>query len=241
MIYAAKSITGKRELNQDCVFIPRSGEISLAMVADGMGGHKAGEVASTLAIETVAQELKRGGSGGAVALVTNAINLANTRIYDKSKSSPEYGGMGTTLVLALLFRTRIIIANVGDSRMYFLDSEKFSQVTKDHSYVAELVSAGFITKQEARVHPRRNLITRALGTRPCERVDIYEKDWEYGDTLLLCSDGLYSGVSDDEIERVLKAENDLQAACETLVDMALTGGSTDNVSIVVVKNEEAAL
>ncbi len=240
MIYAAKSVTGVRPQNQDTCFVPRGGEISLAVVADGMGGHNAGDVASALAVETLVAELKRGGPGGPAALLTNAVNKANSAVYEKAAQSQALRGMGTTMVLALLFNTRFYAANVGDSRLYYFHDGVLEQVTTDHSYVAELVASGYITKEEAARHPRRNLITRALGTRPCERVDLFERDWNRGDKLLLCSDGLYGELSEADLIRALScAPEEMQQACDSLVQDALYAGSRDNVSAVMVLNEEA--
>ena len=214
MIYAARSVTGKRANNEDSFF---GGEISLAIVADGMGGHSAGNIASAIAVEAVASELKKGGPGGPAALVMNAVNHANTAVFEYASAHPECKGMGTTLVMALLFKTRFVAANVGDSRLYIVGDE--------------------ITQVAAR-HPRRNLITRALGTRACERVDIFECDWEENDALLLCSDGLYSELEDEDLVRVLKESETLDAACASLVELALASGSRDNVSVVLVENGE---
>ncbi|HWQ58385.1 MAG TPA: Stp1/IreP family PP2C-type Ser/Thr phosphatase [Clostridia bacterium] len=239
MRYASKSVTGVRAQNQDAVFVPRGGEISLAVVADGMGGHSAGDIASGIAVTSVVAELKKGGTGNAAALVTSAVTAANKAVYEKAVADPSLRGMGTTLVLALLFNTRYIAANVGDSRLYYISGETIEQITKDHSYVAELVALGYITRQEAARHPRRNLITRALGTRENERVDIFEREWAKGDKLVLCSDGLYSELSEEDILHTVLSTDDLQAACEDLVDCALYSGSRDNVSIVIVSNEEA--
>lgn len=238
MIYAAKSIAGIKADNEDMVYIPKGGEISLAIVADGMGGHVAGNVASKLAVETIVAELKRGGPGGPVALITNAVNKANTAVFELSQSKQALEGMGTTVVAALLFSCRFIAANVGDSRLYHFDGTSLTQVTIDHSYVTELVNSGYITREEAARHPRRNLITRALGTRQVERVDVFERAWREGDLLLLCSDGLYSEVSEKAIIATLNKEADLQLACEMLVNMALKAGSTDNISAVIVYNGE---
>ena len=238
MIYAARSVTGKRANNEDSFFVPKGGEISLAIVADGMGGHSAGNIASAIAVEAVASELKKGGPGGPAALVMNAVNHANTAVFEYASAHPECKGMGTTLVMALLFKTRFVAANVGDSRLYHYHAGKLRQVTVDHSYVAELVASGYITREEAAHHPRRNLITRALGTRACERVDIFECDWEENDALLLCSDGLYSELEDEDLVRVLKESETPDAACASLVELALASGSRDNVSVVLVENGE---
>ncbi len=239
MRYASKSVTGVRAQNQDAVFVPRGGEISLAVVADGMGGHSAGDVASVIAVNMVVSELKKGGTGSAASLVAAAVTAANHAVYDMAASDPALRGMGTTMVLALLFNTRYVAANVGDSRLYQISGESIEQVTKDHSYVAELVAQGYITRQEAAHHPRRNLITRALGTREAERADIFEREWARGDKLVLCSDGLYSELSEEDILHTVLATDDIQSACDDLVDCALYSGSRDNVSIIIVSNEEA--
>ena len=237
MIYAARSIVGKRAVNEDTVYLPRKGEMSLVIVADGMGGHAAGDIASALAVETIVAELKRGGPGGPVALMTNAVNRANTAVYEYSKSDKGLAGMGTTVVAALLFSSRFIVANVGDSRLYHCDGETLAQVTIDHSYVSELVRLGYITKEEAARHPRRNLITRALGTRPVERADIFEVEWRGGDRILLCSDGLYGVLQDKELLCALRGRSDTGLICDALVEMAETAGSNDNISAVIVEND----
>ncbi|MBE5784243.1 MAG: Stp1/IreP family PP2C-type Ser/Thr phosphatase [Clostridiales bacterium] len=238
MIYAARSVTGKRANNEDSVYVPKYGEISLAVVADGMGGHSAGNVASAMAVETVAAELKKGGAGSPSTLVKSAVNRANTAVYDYARAHSECRGMGTTLVLALVFKTRFVAANVGDSRLYHYHAGKLTQITADHSYVAELLASGYITKEEALRHPRRNLITRALGTRASEKADVFECAWEENDILLLCSDGLYSELEDKALLEMIEKYKNIEDACDALVRLALDAGSTDNVSAVLVKNGE---
>ncbi len=239
MRYAARSEKGKRIRNEDCLFIPsRPGEIALAVVADGMGGHNAGSTASALAVETVVTELKRGGMGRPEDLILAALKKANAAIYEYSVHTPNCRGMGTTLVLAMAFKTRYVAANIGDSRLYYFDGGDLTQITEDHSYVAELVAAGHITAQEAMRHPRRNIITRALGTREQEQADIFKGNWGPGDLLLLGTDGLFGVLSDAEMARVLREEKDLEQACDILVENALSGGSTDNISVVLIRNEE---
>ena len=238
MIYAARSVTGKRANNEDSFFVPKGGEISLAIVADGMGGHSAGNIASAIAVEAVASELKKGGPGGPAALVMNAVNHANTAVFEYASAHPECKGMGTTLVMALLFKTRFVAANVGDSRLYHYHAGKLRQVTVDHSYVAELVASGYITREEAARHPQRNIITRAVGTRPIERVDVFECAWEKGDKLLICTDGLYGELSENELTDVLgQSAEELQTACDALVERALKAGSRDNISAVIIYND----
>ncbi|MEA5060578.1 MAG: Stp1/IreP family PP2C-type Ser/Thr phosphatase [Candidatus Pelethousia sp.] len=240
MKYAAKSEQGKRIRNEDCLFIPtRPGEIPLAVVADGMGGHNAGGMASALAVEAVVTELKRGGMGSPEDLILAALAKANAAVYDYSLVTPNCRGMGTTLVLAMVFKTRYVAANIGDSRLYYFDGSSLLQITEDHSYVAELVAAGHITREEAMRHPKRNIITRALGTREQEQADIFKGNWGPGDRLMLCTDGLFGLLDEREMTRILREENDMDAACERLVELALYGGSTDNISVALIQNEEA--
>lgn len=239
MRFAARSEQGKRIRNEDCLFIPtRPGEIALAAVADGMGGHNAGSTASALAVETVVTELKRGGMGSPEDLILAALAKANAAIYDYSIHTPNCRGMGTTLVLAMAFRTRYVAANIGDSRLYYFDGNTLTQITEDHSYVAELVAAGHITREEAMRHPRRNIITRALGTREQEQADIFKGSWGPGDMLMLCTDGLFGVLDEMEMARALLEEKDMELACERMVEMALYGGSTDNISVALIQNEE---
>lgn len=239
MIYAARSETGKRYQNQDVLFVPSRGEVSLFIVADGMGGHNAGSVASRLATDTVEAEIKKGGASTPDTLLLNAVGAANRAVLAYADSDRNCRGMGTTMVAALVFQTKYVVANVGDSRLYQMADGILHQVTRDHSYVAELVAAGEITPAQAAVHPRRNIITRALGTRNDERIDIFKCEWARGDILLLCSDGLYGSFDDREMARILnEADDDLDLACDTLVQEALYNGSTDNISVILIKNKE---
>lgn len=239
MIFAAKSITGIREQNQDCVAYPiSSGCAAIVAVADGMGGHNAGNVASSLAIEALLNSLDSSTPGTAAERLINAVNMANSAVYERALTIPEYKGMGTTLVAAFVKKTGYIAVNVGDSRLYQFNGKELKQITKDHSYVAQLVELGIITKEEAKHHSHRNIITRALGTCPCEKVDVFECDWNENDILLLCSDGLYNAVDDISLEALLSDEYEsLQQLCDKLVRLAYERGSTDNISAVLVCNK----
>ena len=239
MIYASTSEKGKRYQNEDTLFVPSRGEMALFIVADGMGGHNAGSVASRLATDTVEAAVRKGGIATPEDLLKSALKEANRAVLEYANSDKNCRGMGTTMVAALVFQTKYVVANVGDSRLYHFHGGALTQVTRDHSYVAELVEAGEITREEAAVHPRRNIITRALGTRGEERVDIFKREWARDDILFLCSDGLYGVLDDREMERILGlADDDLQDACDTLVEFALYGGSTDNISVILIKNRE---
>ena len=239
MRYAARSEQGKRIQNEDHLFIPTApGDISLAVVADGMGGHNAGSTASALAVQVVVEELQKGGMGSPESLILAALKKANAAVYAYSLQNANCRGMGTTMVLAMAFKTRYVAANIGDSRLYYFDGQTLTQFSVDHSYVAELVAAGQLTREQAMRHPRRNIITRALGTRDQEKADIFKGAWGPGDMLMLCTDGLFSVLDDRDMARVLREEESIEAACDHLVEIALYGGSTDNISVVLVQNEE---
>ena len=238
MIYAGLSEQGKRSRNEDSIYIPQHGEVSLAIVADGMGGHNAGATASRIAVENALACVKRGGGLKAEALLRKAALEANNAVYEHAKAVRECRGMGTTLVMALFFRSSYCALNVGDSRLYHYKNGKLQQITKDHSYVAEMVNLGLISEEDARTHPQRNIITSALGLREIEKVDVFESKWERGDLVMLCSDGLYGVLFQEDMERVLHEENDLNKACEELIKIASYAGSTDNISVILVKNEE---
>ncbi|MBQ2662510.1 MAG: Stp1/IreP family PP2C-type Ser/Thr phosphatase [Clostridia bacterium] len=242
MIYAYRSEKGVRDHNEDSIFVPTKHEMSLAIVADGMGGHNAGNVASSLAVKTAAAELKRGGRGLPEILVHKAISKANTAVYELALKDSNLSGMGTTMVLALPFRSRYIAANVGDSRIYQIySSGGMRQVTTDHSYVAELVALGYITPEQAKTHPKRNLITRALGTSQNEKIDITNETWDKDDVLVLCTDGLCGTLDDKVIELTVREAATLDIAASMLVEKALKAGSTDNISVVLVQNTEVLL
>ena len=238
MKYAAKTITGIRKQNQDAVFIPERGMLAIAAVADGMGGHNAGDIASALAIKTLVENMHKNTPGTIREQLINAVNKANSAVYELSFSDEGYRGMGTTLVAAVLEEKRFIAANVGDSRLYHYDGLHLKQITEDHSYVAQLAALGYITREEAARHPQRNIITRAVGTRPVERVDVFECAWEKGDKLLICTDGLYGELSEDELAEALgQPAEELQMACNALVERALNAGSRDNISAVIIYND----
>jgi serine/threonine protein phosphatase PrpC len=221
----------------------------LYVVADGMGGHQAGEVASELAVQTV-REAKARGLMSADDLAT-AVQRANDAIRREAAGTRDRAGMGTTLTgIAVLDldpsgavpegggttadRTMLAIANVGDSRTYLWRDRRLTAVTIDHSYVQELVSGGQITEQEARLHPRRNIVTRALGIDPAVRVDTWTMPAVRGDRFVVCSDGLVDEVPDHEIAALLEGVTDPQQAAESLVSMANRHGGRDNVTVVIV-------
>ncbi|HSH10621.1 MAG TPA: Stp1/IreP family PP2C-type Ser/Thr phosphatase, partial [Ilumatobacter sp.] len=224
-----------RAQNEDHAY---AGE-GLFVVADGMGGHLAGEIASELAVTRLQTRLPAGVSNGLDDLVA-AVTEANSEIYRGSTDNATQAGMGTTIVAIAIVEDRIDgevfgIANVGDSRAYVLRHGRLRQITVDHSFVQELVAEGAITSAEARLHPRRNIVTRALGIEPTVRVDSWTMPIFQRDRFVLCSDGLVDEIDDDQITEVVRAHpDDPAAAAQALVDAANAAGGRDNVTVVVV-------
>ena len=205
-------------------------------VADGMGGHLAGEVASRMAIDAV-RRMAEGDEEPGIAPLQSAVRRAHEEIVAHAKAHPECAGMGTTLSVLWRGGRFLYIAHVGDSRVYRLREGALSQITQDHSLVEELVRAGLITQEEARVHPRRNIITRALGTEGDNEPDLLAADVRPGDVWLLCTDGLNSMIDDALIERALLTLSPRRAADE-LIHLALHAGGRDNVTLIIIRFEE---
>lgn len=207
-------------------------------VADGMGGHQAGEVASAIAVQMLRDRLSQGAPS--LEAATAAVVAANSAIFNGARDNAEQRGMGTTLTALIVLAEdaaavrRFVLLNVGDSRTYLLRGGRLRCITVDHSYVQELVSTGHITEVEARTHPRRNIVTRALGIESTVRVDNWVLPFVKGDRYLLCSDGLVDEVDDGEITDVMAAHADAQRAAEALVDAANRHGGRDNTTVVVV-------
>jgi protein phosphatase len=198
-------------------------------VADGMGGHQAGEVASATAIEALQSGLQEGRP------IDEAIVDANTAVVERASGDPELRGMGTTLTAAVFDDDQVlVIGHVGDSRAYLLRDGEFEQLTDDHSVVAELIAAGQLTEAEAEIDPRRAMITRALGIDVDVEVDVINVDLAVGDRLLFCSDGLTTMVRDDAIADVLRTETDRTRAAQELVEAANSAGGADNITVVLV-------
>ena len=215
-----------REQNEDSLIVAPP----LFVVADGMGGHAAGEVASEIAVSTVAKNAPEHVDPD---LLGAAVEEANRAIIDAALAGEGREGMGTTCTAAMLEGDRLVIAQVGDSRAYLLHKGALTQITRDHSLVATLVESGQITPAEARVHPKRSVITRALGNDPATRPDIYEVVVEAGDRLLLCSDGLSGMIEDDQIESIMRRVADPQRCASQLVNEAIAAGGHDNVTVIV--------
>jgi len=232
--FGAKSDTGTLRVQNEDSFLAKD---KMFVVADGMGGHNAGEVASAMAIKML-DDARINGITDAAHLAT-MIEQINTTIFQASANQTDQSGMGTTLtVLAVTTNEKneaaLAIANIGDSRTYVLRGGEFKQVSVDHSYVQELLSEGLITKEEARTHVRRNIVTRALGIEPKVAVDTWTMPIVDRDRYLLCSDGLVDEVADDLIEKCLRQKVDPQQVADELVALANQNGGRDNITVIVV-------
>ena len=229
-----------RRQNQDVfkILFDEERNVAVLLVCDGMGGARAGNVASALAAESFMHHMgiyiEDIGMQSDVAMkMADAVLAANKAVYEKSNQRDDYYGMGTTLVAAISTSDGEVVVNVGDSRVYHVTPENISQITKDHSVVEDMVSRGDLTRAEARRHPNKHLITRALGTSVDEEPDVFFLSLNPGEYILLCSDGLTNVVLDSEILYELQKSSTVRACCEKLVEMALSRGAPDNVTAVL--------
>ncbi|MCR4643151.1 MAG: Stp1/IreP family PP2C-type Ser/Thr phosphatase [Lachnospiraceae bacterium] len=240
--YSVTDIGKLRKLNQDYVFtseVPVGPLPDLFIVADGMGGHKAGEYASKCAVETLVAQVNRSSERGSVRVISKAIREANKRVRQKALSDDNYYGMGTTLVVACLDEEGLCVANVGDSRLYLISGENMRQITTDHSLVEEMVQMGELERGKARTHPDKNIITRAVGVLDEVDVDFFEvEDIAAGDVLLMCSDGLSNMLEDSEMLGIIRSEGSLKEQADRLVAAANMNGGRDNITVVLVRVEK---
>jgi len=237
----------RRQLNEDSMasldvtaaYESKTKKRVLLLVADGMGGHNAGEIASRIGSETVVNALasvlssKDENTSRYDGALRAALALANQRILEASAQTPGSEGMGTTITLAIIDGKELHTAHVGDSRCYIINSEYIWQFTKDHSYVQQLVDQGQITPEEARTHPRRNEITRVVGYYGAVEVDTGVTSLDDSDLVLVCSDGLTTHVEDDELKQMVLSHKDPQKACDELVELANSRGGRDNISVII--------
>ncbi len=237
-----------RSHNEDSVAY--DGALGLVVLADGMGGYNAGEVASGIAVSVVGSEVmqsfqsgvsllerdEQNGDERGVTLILDSIAKANASIYHAADSQPQYAGMGTTIVSALFYDNRVVVGHVGDSRMYRFREDKLAQITRDHSFLQEQIDSGIISAEEARFSRNKNLVTRAVGIDEELESEVHTYDVHVGDIYLLCSDGLNDMVEDDDIESILHAmQGNLPLAVEQLVQIANDQGGRDNISVILVK------
>lgn len=231
-----------RLINEDRAAVQENlNGLALAIVADGMGGHQAGDIASSMAVELIQQCLQSVTSdmpGEERGLqLKKAIETANEKIFEFASGRENYHGMGTTVVAVLADSRHAVIAHIGDSRVYRICGEQLEQLTEDHSLVNELIKSGQISREEASQHPRRNVLTRALGTEPTIEVDVQEIFWQKGDQLLLCSDGLSGLVQTGLLLRHVAGDGDLESKVQRLVAEALDAGGDDNITVILMANE----
>ena len=229
--------TGRvRTANQDYVYAsvePVGSLPNLFVVADGMGGHQAGDYASRYIVENLVSYLQYTENSQIVPLLREAILKVNTMLYHEAKEKPEFSGMGTTLVAAVADENTLYVANVGDSRLYLV-RDRIRQVTRDHSYVEELVSLGRLERGSKDYKDKKNIITRAVGTEDKLLVDFFEAGLEPGDYILMCSDGLSNMLEDAEMEEIIGSDLELQEKAEKLITVANDNGGKDNIAVVLV-------
>ncbi len=233
--YGKTDVGKKRSMNQDCIFFtdePIGPLPNLYIVADGMGGHKAGDVASRTAIEYVTEYISDSTVSNPVSLLKRAIIYANDKVLRLSRENEDYSGMGTTFVAAVVDDNTMYVVNIGDSRLYLINND-IKQVTLDHSLVEELIRTGQLDRNKGRNHPEKNIITRAMGIGSEVVPDFFEIELELGDKFLLCSDGLSNMIEDDEIKDIVRENEELSAAVDKLVERANYYGGKDNISVVL--------
>ena len=245
-VYGESDVGKLREHNED--FIAWDSAMGLVLLADGMGGHNAGEIASELAVNSIRDALQDVLAPNLIAsnvidfndAIRESIVYANDEIIRMANERLECAGMGTTIVVTLFHGNRIIIANVGDSRIYRLREKELTQISKDHSLVQEMLDNGYISEEEAQMSASRNLITRALGIADQVEVDVAQDTVENGDVYLLCSDGLTDLVTDDEIlQLLLLYKDDFESGVEELIALANEKGGKDNISVILAGLQEA--
>lgn len=236
--YCQTDVGLKRNSNQDFVYASdqKVGRLpSLLIVADGMGGHAAGDLASRVCVETAVSSIEGSGQTETIPILAEAVQKANRAVLKKAAEKPEYAGMGTTIVAAVIDGNTLYVANVGDSRLYLIDDDRIDQITLDHSLVAEMVRSGRISPEQMRNHPEKNIITRAVGGEENVEADFFDVGLHKGDVVLLCSDGLTNMVEDEQIFRIVRREKTLRDAGQKLISAANSAGGRDNISVVLAR------
>ena len=236
--YCQTDVGLKRNNNQDFVYASdqKVGQLpSLLIVADGMGGHAAGDLASRMCVETVVDSIGSSSRTGIIPILDEAIRKANAAVLKKAEEKPELSGMGTTFVAGVIDGDTLYVANIGDSRLYVIDDERIDQITEDHSLVEEMARAGKLTREQMRNHPEKNIITRAVGGDADTEADFFDVGLHGGDIVLLCSDGLTNMVEDEQIFRIVKREKTLREAGQRLISAANQAGGRDNISVVLAR------
>ena len=236
--FSITDVGEKRQINQDYVFCEENsigGLPNLFIVADGMGGHNAGDYASRFSVEVFTERIRTNQLKTPIGMISDALQYTNDLLLEEANAKNDLQGMGTTFVVATIIESVLYVANVGDSRLYVL-REGIKQITEDHSLVEEMVKTGEIERKDVRFHPNKNIITRALGAGSAVTPDYFEVELTEGDTVLMCSDGLTNMMEDKDIMDIVQAyPEDLDTMARTLVQKANENGGKDNISIVLVK------
>lgn len=234
--FSVTDIGRKRKLNQDFVYSSDEAVGNLKnvyIVADGMGGHQAGDYASKCTVETMVREIKGCFEQSPIRILSRAIRIANDQVRRKAREDESLYGMGTTVVAATVLGKYLQVANVGDSRLYIIN-EEVRQITRDHSLVEEMVRMGGLDREAARNHPDKNIITRAIGARDTIEIDFFHEELKSGDLILMCSDGLTNMLEDEEIGRILKTPGTIEESAERLIDAANQNGGRDNIAVILI-------
>lgn len=228
----------RRDMNQDYMYTsttPVGSLPNLFVVADGMGGHNAGEYASRFTVDKVVEVISQNGQQEPVAAMKEALTEANSQLLEEAGTDPSKSGMGTTVVAATVIGDLLHVANIGDSRLYVIDHEAIRQITRDHSLVEEMVRLGEMDKAAAKVHPDKNIITRAIGVTRELAVDFFEVKLRPEDMILLCSDGLTNMVEDEEIKEIVLEQKNIVEKAEKLINTANENGGKDNITVILIE------
>lgn len=235
--FSITDIGEERDTNQDYVFCSETpiGKLpNLFIVADGMGGHNAGDYASKFCVEFFKNQIMVSDLESPIPMIDAALNATNEGLRNIAKEQTEFEGMGTTFVVATIIENLMYVANVGDSRLYVIDDD-IRQITEDHSLVEAMVKKGEIDRCSAKVHPNKNIITRAVGVNETVEADFFEVDLKERDTVLICSDGLTNMIDDEDIRGIITENDDLELAANKLVSRANDNGGKDNIAIIIIK------
>ena len=236
--FALTDVGIERKINQDYVYftLKQTGHLpNLFIVADGMGGHKAGDVASRYTVDEFVSLIENATEKDDITVISEAVTKVNTMLLEKAKESPDYTGMGTTLVVATIKDEMLRVANVGDSRLYVIGTDGIRQITRDHSLVEEMVSNGTIDRAQARTHEKKNVITRAIGGSEDVMADFFEVELGKNDTVFMCSDGLTNMIEDTQIASILNSSREIDERAQMLIDLANERGGKDNISIIIIE------
>lgn len=235
--FSVTDVGQRRKMNQDYVFAseqPVGNLPNLFIVADGMGGHNAGDFASRFVANTIKELIENSSETDVIRLVESAIQKSNVLLREEASKKSELWGMGTTVVVATIKDGVAHVANVGDSRLYMVEDAQMKQITQDHSLVEEMVRLGQLTKEEARMHPDKNIITRAIGAGQKVQVDFFEHELRAGNKILMCSDGLTNMVEDAQILQIIRNTQDVEVCAKELIRVANEHGGKDNIAVILI-------